>query len=83
MTKRWKRLALGLGLNLALGSGIALAQGWSNLPVGASTLHATYCYTPGNANNPFGCVFSQEGFLRLLPASVTGRFGYRRSCLRQ
>jgi hypothetical protein len=47
------RLAIGLGLNVALGSGVALAQaqGWSNiLPGAAAIVHATNCYSYGNGN---------------------------------
>lgn len=62
MTKRWKGLAIGLGLNAALGSGVALAQGWSNISPGASvTVHATYCYSYGDGNIIYSCVISQEG----------------------
>jgi hypothetical protein len=60
--KRWKRLAIGLALNAALGSGVALAQGWSNIAPGTSaTVHATYCYSYGDGNTIYSCVFSQEG----------------------
>ena len=64
MTKRWKRikLAIGLGLTGALWSGVALAQGWSNISPGASaTVHATYCYAYGDGNIIYTCVISQEG----------------------
>ncbi len=62
MTKRWKRLAIGLGLTGALGSGVALAQGWSNISPGATaTVHATYCYSYGAGNIIYSCVISQEG----------------------
>jgi len=62
MTKRWKRLAIGLGLNAALGSGVALAQGWSNIsPGAAAVVHATYCYSYGDGKTIYSCVFSQEG----------------------
>lgn len=64
MTKRWKRLAIGFGLNAALGSGVALAQvqGWSNiLPSTTVTMHATNCYSYGDGNIIYSCVFSQEG----------------------
>jgi hypothetical protein len=64
MTKRWNRLAIGLGLNVALGSGVALAQvqGWSNIPPSSTaTMHATNCFSYGDGNIIYSCVFSQEG----------------------
>jgi hypothetical protein len=73
MTKRWKGLAIGLGLNAALGSGVALAQGWSNIPPGsAASVHATYCYSYGDNNTIFSCVFSQEGIYACITNPTPG-----------
>ena len=86
MTKRWKRikLAIGLGLTGALWSGVALAQGWSNISPGASaTVHATYCYAYGDGNIIYTCVISQEGSLRLRYKPYPWRRSYRWCCVRQ
>ena len=56
----WKQLAI--GLVLAASASPAFAQGWSNLPPGSVTVHATLCYAAGDANNAVGCVYSQEGY---------------------